>query len=84
MALNLKNETAERLAKEVSALTGESLTQAVIRALDERLARLRGRRTASSTYEAIMEISRRASALPDLDTRSDEEILGYDDTGGFR
>lgn len=31
-----------------------------------------------------MAISRRSSALPDLDTRTAEEILGYDEKGTFR
>jgi hypothetical protein len=31
-----------------------------------------------------MAISRRSSALPDLDTRDVEEILGYDEKGAFR
>ncbi len=34
--------------------------------------------------EILMEISRRCSSLPDLDTRSAEEILGYDEKGAFR
>ncbi len=84
MALSIKNERAERLAAEVSKETGETLTQAVTRALEERLVRLRGRKRAPSTFEAIMEISRRAGALPELDSRTDDEILAYDETGAFR
>ncbi len=41
MALNIKNEQVERLVDEVVALTGESKTEAVRRALDERRRRLR-------------------------------------------
>lgn len=84
MALSIKNERAERLAAEVSKETGETLTQAVTRALEERLVRLRGRKRAPSTFEAIMEISRRVGALPELDSRTDDEILAYDETGAFR
>ena len=40
MALNIKNPEVERLASEVSALTGESKTQAIRKALEERKARL--------------------------------------------
>ena len=40
MALNIKNQEVERLASEVSALTGESKTQAIRKALEERKARL--------------------------------------------
>ena len=34
--------------------------------------------------EAITEIAERCAALPDLDTRTPDAILGYDERGGFR
>lgn len=83
MALSLKNPEAERLAREIASETGESLTAVIIQALRERLERLRGVRRAPDLAEAIMEISKRCSALPDLDERSADEILGYDRAGGF-
>ena len=41
MALNLKNAEVERLASEVARLTGESKTEAIRRALEERKRRLK-------------------------------------------
>lgn len=41
MALNIKNAEVERLAAEVSRLTGESKTEAIRVALEERKRRLR-------------------------------------------
>jgi antitoxin VapB len=41
MGLNIKNEEAQHLATELTALTGETLTGAVIVALRERIAQLR-------------------------------------------
>jgi antitoxin VapB len=41
MSMNIKNEEAYRLAKQLAELTGESLTAAVTEALRERLARVR-------------------------------------------
>ena len=41
MALNLKNADVERLAAEVSRLTGESKTEAIRKALEERRRRLK-------------------------------------------
>ena len=41
MALNLKNSAVERLAAEVARLTGESKTEAIRRALEERRQRLK-------------------------------------------
>jgi antitoxin VapB len=84
MALSIKNDHAERLVRQVAAETGESLTEAVVHSLEERLQRLKGRRTAPDLFETLMAISRRCSALPDLDTRSADEILGYDGIGAFR
>lgn len=83
MALSIKNRRAEELAHEVSRVTGENLTEAIIHSLEERLERLRGKRTAPDLVEDLLEISRRCSALPDQDDRSPEEILGYDEDGTF-
>jgi antitoxin VapB len=41
MQLNIKSEDAHRLASELAALTGESLTSAVTEAIRERLHRMR-------------------------------------------
>ncbi len=72
---------AEALAAEVAKETGETPTQAVVRALEERLARVRPKRDAAKSLAMIMEISRRCSALPNADTRSPDEIIGYDESG---
>ncbi|MBA2540460.1 MAG: type II toxin-antitoxin system VapB family antitoxin [Deltaproteobacteria bacterium] len=40
MALNIKNAAVERLAAELAQLTGETKTEAIRRALEERKARL--------------------------------------------
>jgi len=36
-----------------------------------------------NTFQAIMEISRRCAAFPIQDSCSEDEILGYNDTGTF-
>jgi antitoxin VapB len=84
MALSIKNDLTERLARQVAGETGESLTEAITHALEERLERLKGRRSAPDLIETLMAISRRCSSLPDLDHRGAEEILAYDDIGAFR
>lgn len=81
MALSIRNERAEQLAREIAQLTGYNMTSAIIMALEEKLERLRRFRKADSKLEEVMAISRRCSALPDLDTRSPDEILGYDAHG---
>ena len=84
MALSIKNGEAERLAKELAREQGTTVTASVIDALEQALRRSRGRKSAPSVRDAIVEVSERCAALPDVDTRSAEEILGYDERGAFR
>jgi antitoxin VapB len=81
MAISLKDPEADRLAREVAARTGETLTGAVIVALRERLARLKARRRPRALREDLREIGRRCAALPTLDDRAADEIIGYDEHG---
>ena len=79
--MTIASPEVEKLASEVAKETGETPAQAVIRALEERLARLRRGRDAAKTLQVIMEISRRCGALTDLERRSPDEILGYNEMG---
>lgn len=81
MALSIKHPEADRLARELAKSTGEGLTEAVIKALRERLARQRGRKAGRRLSEELRAIGERCAALPVLDERTPEEILGYDDRG---
>jgi antitoxin VapB len=81
MALSIKNSETERLARQVARETGESLTEAIERALEERLARLKARRRKGRLGERVEDILRRMDERPVLDTRSANEILGYDSDG---
>jgi antitoxin VapB len=81
MALNIKDDAADRLVRELAALTGESLTTAVTVAVRERLERLRGSVPSEQRRRELTAIADRSAALPVLDTRSAEEILGYDGDG---
>ena len=81
MALSIRNPLAEKLAREVSTVSGENLTWSIIHALEEKLERLRVHKTTTDTAQEILMISKRCSALPDLDKRTPEEILGYNQNG---
>ena len=81
MALSIKNDEADRLARELSELTGESLTEAIVLSLRERLDRQRARKDSRPLAERLMEIGRRCARRPRLDHRTPDEILGYDDHG---
>lgn len=81
MSLNIKNEDAHKLARELAELTGESMTQAVTEALRERLARLRRRSQQKGDRKAaLLELADEISKLPVLDDRDPDELL-YDKRG---
>jgi antitoxin VapB len=72
---------AERLAREIAAKTGESLTGAILTALQERLDRLKNQRRTQVLTSQLDDILRHVDAMPILDPRPEDEILGYDDDG---
>jgi len=81
MPLRIKNPVTERLARQVAKQTGESITVAIERSLEERLERLPERRRGRIMSEKLADILRRVDALPALDQRPIDEILGYDEQG---
>lgn len=81
MALNIRNTETEKLAEQVAELTGETKTEAVRRALLERLTRLRRDRTERALADELDEIAKRCARLPVKDRRPADEILGYDENG---
>ncbi len=82
MALSLKDPETDRLARRVAALTGETLTEAVRRSLSERLRAERIKRGIPALDRAAIDaLVARYKALPVLDARSEDEILGYDENG---
>ena len=82
MALSFADAEIDRLAREVASLTGVSLTEAVRTALAERLERERRKRgQGRSLAERLDEIALECASLPDYDTRTPDEIIGYDEYG---
>jgi len=85
MALNIKNSEVERLASEAARLAGESKTESIRRALEERVARLR-LRVVSRNREAdiLRHLEREVWPLVPkrilgrrLTRREEDRILGY-------
>jgi antitoxin VapB len=75
--LYIKNPAAHRLAEKVSKKMGVTLTEAVIRSLEEKL-----RDTPRPIdWKKIEAIQKEIAALPVLDSRTADEILGYDEFG---
>ena len=84
MALNIKNADVERLASEVARLTGESKTEAIRKALDERRRRLKGPSVAERRRRVIRFLETKVwPSIPKKElgrrmTRAEEDdILGY-------
>lgn len=82
MALSLKDKETDSLARQVASLTGETLTEAIRTSLRERLRHEQLKRgEGPELAKALDEIAKRCAALPVLDYRSNDEILGYDENG---
>jgi antitoxin VapB len=81
MAISIKSIETEDLAREIAARTGESLTGAIQKALEERLVRLNNNRRSPALAAQIDDILQRVDAMPDLDPRTPDEIIGYDENG---
>ena len=77
MVLSIKSETADRLARDLADLTGESITDAVVASLRARLVAERRRRR----NPTLVDIVERFQRLPVLDARDPDHILGYDEHG---
>jgi antitoxin VapB len=78
MALSIKTEEADRLARELAAATGESLTDAVTEALRERLERVQ---TRDDYFNRIRRLQDEYASHAVIDSRTDDEIIGYDEFG---
>lgn len=81
MPLNTKDRATGQSVRELAGPTGETVTTAVRRAAEDRLHRVRQARPGGSLAAELLEIGRRDAALPDLDPRTPDEILGYDEHG---
>jgi antitoxin VapB len=81
MPLNIRNKQTEQLATALAKLTGETKTEAVTQALRERLERTRRTRSKRRLRDEIEKIAARCAALPVLDARQADDIVGYDEHG---
>lgn len=83
MALCIRNPVAEKLARQLARQTGQGITQTILAAMEHEAQRLKGRPPPPRLEDGLFAISQRCAALPDLDRRSPETILGYDGHGGL-
>lgn len=86
-ALHIDDPKANALAHELAQRTGETVTDAVVHALEERLERKpQSKRPETDAERAerraqIMKILERMHRMPVLDPRGPDEIVGYDEDG---
>ena len=81
MALSIKDPETDRLARALAEATGETLTEAIRRAIEERLARQKPRSAHYRIQTAVRRVQERLASLPVLDPRPADELLGYDEHG---
>lgn len=89
MALNIKNHTVEKLLDDIVSLTGESKTEAVKKALEERHYRLKLNPTQTKSRERLFEFLEEEiwSQIPNdllgksMSKQEKESILGYGEDG---
>jgi antitoxin VapB len=81
MSLNVKNEEAHRLARQLAELTGESLTTAVTESVRQRLERVR-QGSGQGLAERLLEIGAECAAqLREPYRTVDHAELLYDEQG---
>jgi antitoxin VapB len=80
MALRIENEEVAKMARELARRSGSSITEALTVALRAQLVRLE-RRARLSVRDQLLAIGSRCAAHPDLDDRSAQAILSYDELG---
>jgi antitoxin VapB len=81
MAISIKDPETDRLARVLSETTGESITEAIRRALEERLERERAKVARTGLAVGVRRVQERLAKLPVLDPRPADELLGYDEHG---
>jgi antitoxin VapB len=83
MALVIDNPETERLVEELARKTGHKPDEAIAELIREKLGASRAETSFAppDIWERIREIQDRVAAMPDIDTRSADEIIGYDEYG---
>lgn len=81
MALSIKSDEADRLARELARRQRKSITAAVTDALAAELDREKRRIRSPGIAEGLKKLANQYAQLPILDDRSEDEILGYDENG---
>ncbi|MGA7155324.1 MAG: type II toxin-antitoxin system VapB family antitoxin [Acidobacteriaceae bacterium] len=79
MALHITNPAVEQKVRDLASLTGESMTDAIGAAVEERMLRVKPplSKQADPTIEEILELVRSFKLQPINEGLTEDEILGY-------
>ena len=84
MTVLIKDEEADRMIRQLAERTGETITDAVKNAVCEKLQRTPlTEREIEERKRRLYELLARFDAMPTVDHRSADEILGFNDQGHF-
>jgi antitoxin VapB len=84
MAVLIKDAHADQLIRQLAERTGETITQAVRTAVAERLQRVPlSEAEIAERRHRIAELLAEADAMPTVDNRTADEIIGYNEHGHF-
>lgn len=84
MTVLIKDDEADRLIRQLAERTGETITEAVKKAVSERLAKTPlSEEEIAERMMRLRSIVAKFDAIPTMDDRSADEILGYNSKGHF-
>jgi len=84
MAILIKDQEADQMIRMLAERTGESITDAVKQAVRERLERVPPTEDEiAARKRKIDALIARAGAMPTVDDRTPDEIIGYNELGHF-
>jgi antitoxin VapB len=84
MAVLIKDPETDRLIRDLAGRTGETITTAVKQAVRERLERVpRSEQELAVRRRRIAKILAELDAMPVVDSRTPDEIIGYNERGHF-
>ena len=84
MTILIKDSETDKLVRELADRTGQSLTNAVKIAVVEQLKRLPlSKEEIASRKEKVARILAKLDAMPTVDHRTADEIIGYNEQGLF-
>jgi antitoxin VapB len=84
MAILIKDQEADQMIRMLAERTGESITDAVKQAVRERLERVPLTEDEIAARKRKIEaLIARACAMPTIDDRTPDEIIGYNEFGHF-